>query len=74
MEGVFCILLLVSFAKKKNIFNINRRGGIGWGEGGKAASQETWWLRQDVMGREDAERPPVTPGNSHSQNSCQAVT
>lgn len=74
VEGIFCALLLVSFAKEKSIFNINLKGGVGWGKEDKAASLETLkpWL--DVLGRENAGRPAVTPGNSHSQNSCQAVT
>lgn len=35
-EGIFCVLLLVSFAKEKSVFNINHKGGVGWGKGRKS--------------------------------------
>lgn len=74
IQGLFCILLLVSSAKQRNIFKINHQDGVGWRKEGKAVSLERLEPRLDVMCSDDAECPAVTPGNSHSQNSCQAVT
>lgn len=74
IQETFCILLLDSSAKERDIFKINHQDGVGWGKGGKAVSLESLEPRLDVMCSHDAECSAVTPGNSHSQNSCQAVT
>lgn len=75
IQETFCILFSAGFFwKERDVFKINHQDGVGWGKGGKAVSLESLEPRLDVMCSHDAECPAVTPGNSHSQNSCQAVT